>query len=149
MRESQVCTEIVNSFKSENCWCYKIPDPSFQEIKFGTTRRPFDIIAFVGDYGLAIEVKLMKKWQKLSPNIFQPHQFYHLDSITDKGGLAYLFLNIRITEPRENRLLIFPWEKWRNVIKQTGLSRHRLAELNYCQGSKGLFNLKTFVQEFN
>lgn len=148
MRESTVCTEIVNSFKAQNCWSYKIVDPTFAEIKFGTSKRPFDIITFIEEFGLAIEVKLMKKWAKFSPTMFKEHQFWHLDQITKKGGLAYVFLNIRIKEEKINRLLIFEWNKWGEVIKKTGLSKQRLAELHYCQGSKGLFNLYTFVKEF-
>jgi penicillin-binding protein-related factor A (putative recombinase) len=149
VNEKQVCTEITKSFFQHGHYAYKIKDPNYQEIMRGAEKRPFDIVAFVNEFGLAIEVKLIKKWQKFSPIMFKEHQFYHLDKIKNQGGLAYVFLNIRIPELKENRLIIFDWHKWGEVLKKTGLSRERLAELDYCQGAKGLFNLYTFLKEFN
>jgi hypothetical protein len=150
MKESVCCTEIVNSFIKAGHWAYKIPDPRVFVQNGNPVRhrkRPFDIVAYVGSIGLAIEVKILKKWKKFSPKQIEPHQVIALDKITAQGGYAFIFLNIRISDDdtTENRLIIFDWFVWSQVLTKTGLSKNRLKELPYCQGSKGLFRIDTFL----
>jgi len=58
MKESKLCTEIVNKLKHYDYFAYKIPDPSSDFQK--TVKRPFDIFAYnlKIDSTLAIEVKV-------------------------------------------------------------------------------------------
>lgn len=148
MNEKVVCGEITKTFKHYGHWAMKIPDPSAADFRRSVEKRPFDIVAFVRDYGLAIEVKQIKKWQKFGPAQFEDHQPYYLNKVNDQGGLAYVFLNVRIKDPYENRLIIFEWHKWGPVLTGPGIHRNRLKELNYCQGHKGLFNISTFLKGF-
>lgn len=145
MREQNVCTEIVNSIKACGAWAYKIDDPRVFGPNIFHRKRPFDIFALHGPVGLAIEVKLLKSYAKISRRLMQDHQIENFDTITAQGGNAFLMVNVRISDAKINRLYTFNWSRWGKIIKQTGIAKDILLTLPYCQGAKGLFNLSSLL----
>jgi hypothetical protein len=116
MKEATFTTEVIRSIRHNQAWAYKIPDaPITKEIlkitRF-TNAKPADIVCCHSGLFVAIETKQFKKWKALSKNDFRPEQLKGLQEIVDNGGRAFVFLNIRIKSPHENRLLIFDWATW-------------------------------------
>jgi hypothetical protein len=116
MKEATHSTEVIRSIRHHGGWGYKIPDtPITKEIlkitRF-TNAKPADIVACFDGRFVAIETKQFKKWKALSRHDFRPEQIKGLTDIVANGGRAFVFLNIRIKKPYENRLIIFDWATW-------------------------------------
>jgi len=122
-KEAHGNTEVVNSFKHFGFKAYKIPD--IRGSRF-TANKPYDIVACSkkGRY-IAVEGKLIKKWQGITKNVFQPHQPIELDAIVKRNGRAFLFVYIRINackgHKRVCKLVIFDWAVHRKDIMCKGI----------------------------
>lgn len=123
MKEAKFTTEIVRSIRYHGGWAYKIPDaPITKEIlkitRF-TNAKPCDIVVSYESKFIGVETKQFKEWKALSIRDFRPEQITGMDNIIKSGkGRAFVFLNIRIRKPYENRLLIFDWATWGPIIKK-------------------------------
>lgn len=120
MKEATFTTEVIRSVRHGGAWAYKIPDaPITKEIlkitRF-TNAKPADIVVCNGGGFVAIETKQFKSWRALSHRDFRPEQLKGLQEIVDNKGRAFVFLNIRIKKPYENRLIIFDWATWGDRI---------------------------------
>lgn len=116
MKEAHFSTETVRSIRHHGGWGYKIPDaPITKEIlkitRF-TNAKPADIVACFDGRFVAIETKQFKEWKAMSKHDFRPEQIKGLTDIVANGGRAFVFLNIRIKKPYENRLIVFDWATW-------------------------------------
>jgi penicillin-binding protein-related factor A (putative recombinase) len=126
MKESKFATEVIRSLRYNKAWAYKIPDsPITKEIlkvtRF-TAAKPCDIVASIESKFVGIETKQFKKWKSLSLRDFRPEQIAALTDIIETGkGRAFVFLNIRIRSPYENRLIIFDWATWGPRLKQKSI----------------------------
>jgi len=137
MTEKLITTEIVNSLKAHG-WAYKIPDaPS----RFAP-EKPCDILASINGNIVAIEVKLIKKWQSFGMRAMRPSQIKHLTLIKKSGGMAFVFLNLRMKGV--NKLFIFEWESFR--MRALPFSIKDLQARPAFPGAKKTFDLKEFCQ---
>lgn len=124
MKEQHFATEVIRSLRHVGFWAWKIPDAPITKELLKITRftaaKPCDIIAclptgVISD-GLfvAIECKQFKKWKAFSVRDMRPAQIEQLSAIEDHGGSCWVFLNIRIKSPHDNRLIIFEWAELRH-----------------------------------
>lgn len=114
MKEAHFSTEVVRSVRHYGGWAYKIPDAPITKAILKITRftaaKPFDITCAIDGTPVAIETKQFKEWKALSKNDFRPEQLKGMTEFIAHGkGRAFVFLNIRIKEADENRLIIFDW----------------------------------------
>lgn len=147
MKESKFITEVVNSLKSQGLWAYKVPDMPASwmggtGLRF-VPEKPCDIIAMRGKIGLLIECKQIKKFEAFGMRHMRESQIKNLNEVTDKGGLGFVFLNIRIASPRENRLIIFEWQEFR--YRTESIKGKEIKEFPFIQGFKDEFDLFSFV----
>lgn len=142
MRESIFNTEIKRSLIKAGYFVYKIFDmPRFIGSRF-QDNKPCDILA-CGQDGkiIAIESKQIKKWQAFGLRFLRPHQIETLEKIHSLGGWAFVFLNVRIIKPKENRCIAIHWP----VLKsKKSFSKKELPLLPFYQGSKKEFAINNF-----
>lgn len=128
MREAQFNSEVVKSLKHWGAWAWKIPDmpvSMLQALRFSPDH-PCDIVAAYQGRFLGIEGKMLKKYEAFGIRHLRPAQIRELDSMVDTGNDAYIFLNIRITAPRENKLIILPWKEWRDALHTASIKAEEL-----------------------
>ena len=116
MKEKDFNTEIVRTGKRLNYFAYKLGDM----VPGGGSRfipeKPCDIImcSKKGRF-IAIESKQIKKWQSLKKSMLRENQITALNKVVKNNGLAFLFLNVRISrskgQPSQNWCVIFNWAK--------------------------------------
>ncbi len=157
MREKVFNTEIKNSLVALGWWAYKIPDlpmgkdnakkgkKKFKPIRFNLPK-PFDIIATIDGLSVAIEGKMIKKFQAFGMRDLRESQIENLEKQIKAGGQAFVFLNIRgmIDGRRENRCLYFKYEA---LKKDVTIRKSELLQYPYITGEKGLFDLAGFCRE--
>lgn len=125
-------TEAVRSFRRFGWGAYKISD--VQGMRF-TETKPCDIIAQApnGLY-VAVEGKMIKKWSKISGDLFRPNQIEELDGAIKRKGRAFFFLYVRIQPIKEkgvervHALVVFDWKKYRKRLFTKGISGAELRE---------------------
>lgn len=148
MREQVFNTEVINSLRDAGAWAYKIPDMPSSLMVGGRFNpdKPCDIIACFKSRFIGIEGKMLKGFKGFSLSLFRNSQIKSLDEMVDSDGLAFAFINIRITQaPRENRLIIINWSLWRNVLERKTIPKSLVERLPHIKGKKGRFDLKDFV----
>ena len=101
MKESDLNTIIVNSFKANNYYAYKIVDPSSADV-FTTSKRPFDIFAETKENVYHIETKLIKSWKAFNFKVIKSHQLENL-----------LFLR-KLNQDRKSLIVLGVWIPYRN-----------------------------------
>lgn len=125
MREATFNSEVVNSIKHWGGWAHKIADlPA--SLTFGlryVPEKPCDILACYHNRFFAVEGKQLKKFEAFGLRHMEHAQIKELTDIVKRGNKAFVFLNIRIKAVKgktkhENRLIILPWEKIRD-LKET------------------------------
>lgn len=135
MKENPCNTESVRSLKHYGFGAYKLSDVRGSRF---TETKPCDIIACSpkGRY-VAIEGKLIKKWEGFSARALRPNQIAHLDATCFKrGGRAFVFLYVRIAPDRKNsvkrvcKLVVFDWKKYRETIHE-GIGVRELKDQTY------------------
>lgn len=155
MKESIFQGEVVASFKDADGWARKIPDfpigrqhkGKSAHIRFNVDK-PFDIFAFYKGIGFAIECKQIKKFRSLKIDDFRDSQIEALSEIADtQSALPYVFLNVRMKTPYENRLIIIHWTLLRDAFLKGPVSMDMLKKAPFYEGKKGLFPLKSFLQK--
>jgi penicillin-binding protein-related factor A (putative recombinase) len=154
MKEAFFTTEIVRSIRHHGGWAYKIPDaPITKEImkitRF-TAAKPCDIVSCIDSKFIAIETKQSKKWEALSVRDFRPEQITGMTNIVKSGkGRAFVFLNIRMKEPYENRLIIFDWAVWGERIQRESIKAKELKARIYYESfivnDKRIFDLSEWL----
>lgn len=124
MKEAVGNTEAVRSLKHYGWKAYKLPDVLGGRF---TQNKPYDIIACSkkGRY-VAIEGKLIKKWEGLTRNAFRDHQPIELDKVVKNNGRAFVFLYVRINADKKKgqkrvcKLVVFDWKVHRKAIMTEG-----------------------------
>ncbi len=154
MKEAKFSTEIVRSIRHYGGWAYKIPDApitkELMKITRFTAAKPCDIVASIDSKFVGVETKQFKKWKSLSKRDFRPEQIISLEKIIANGkGRSFIFLNIRITKPYENRLIIFDWATWRPVLMKRNISIKELQDRafydHYSVNNKIVFDLSDWL----
>jgi penicillin-binding protein-related factor A (putative recombinase) len=155
MKESQFNTEVLRSLQENGAWAYKIADQptswTAHATRF-TPDKPCDIVAIYRGTGFIVEGKQIKKFEAFGANKIRPSQIKNMDEVVDKGGRAFVFLNIRIkavkgVSSHENRLVILDWSKLRDTFQTGSIKAKELKELSYIEGFKDRFDLKSFLQD--
>lgn len=138
MRESNFVKELQDTLEAMGAWSYKIPDIPLSMIKGMkfNPMRPFDLAVCYRGRFIAIECKQIKTWRKFGRDDIRLSQYLNLAGVAKNGGTAYVALNVR-TET-ENRLILFEWKEWNEKLRK-GIGTKELKELNFFQGSKGIF----------
>ncbi len=151
MQERNFTNELKATFRDiSDTFYHKIADmPHFPGSKMRfDVKKPFDIFAVVRGEPLAIEAKMIKKWQPFGLKELRSHQIEALDAFAEAGGSSYVYLNVRIPyikdkQQRENRLIIFDWDYLKAADR---IPTKTLKTLTYIQGTKGTFpQLKEFL----
>jgi len=130
--ERELNTEIVRSLKYYNFFAYKISDVMGSRF---TETKPCDILACSphGEF-IAIESKLMKKWQGFNKNVLRENQIQTLNRIIRNSGRAFVFLGVSIKADKkkgiqkESWLIIFDWAIHKKAIMGKGYSPNDLRE---------------------
>lgn len=156
MRESIFSSEIMRSLREANVWCYKIPDNptswTMAKTRF-TAEKPCDIVASVSGRAVLLELKQIKKWQAFGKTQIRGSQFIHLTEAIKSGARCFILLNVRIKpnglSKRENRLIVFDWEQWGPYFLEHTVKAKDLIGHEYIQGSKGRFDLTTFLDRIH
>lgn len=135
----------MNSLKGMGWWAYKIPDFPVGGGTIGfrfNPEKPFDIACFSDSGGIAVEGKQFKKYKAFGARHMRPSQIQAFDEIVGLGvGRAFVFLNIRASKPRMNRLITFDWAFWGKRIKSETIKAKELRDFWYVEGKRGLFDL--------
>ncbi len=142
MKEAVFNTEISKSLVELGYpFVYKIPDmPRFADSRF-QGNKPCDILVQSKEGKMiAIESKQIKKWQTFGMRFLRDHQIETLEAVS-KSGHGFVFLNVRMNTPRENRCLIFPWKKFKAKEKY---NIQELKTYPFYKGSKNRFELDGF-----
>jgi penicillin-binding protein-related factor A (putative recombinase) len=144
MKESQFASEILPCLKNNGAWVYKISDQptswTASRTRF-TPEKPCDIVGMYKRKGFAIENKQIKKFEAFGLNKMRPSQIKNLDEIVEKdAGGAYVFLNIRIRSPQENRLIIFDWRELAPRLRVSSIKKQELMDMPYIAGKTILKN---------
>jgi len=148
MKEKNFNTEVKNSFIAHGHWAYKIPD--FPQAMVTGARfnpiKPFDIMAVVHGYGVAVESKMLKKYEAFGGRHLREEQIQALDDVKKSDGRPFVFLNIRQPSPnRLNRLIVFDWNYWADRFKSSNsIKKNELESLSFIEGRKKLFDLTDF-----
>jgi len=117
MKESIVCTRIVNGFLEAGHEAFKIPDmPRTAGTKFNR-KKGYDITAAINREAICIEVKINPSLpKKLSSflKLFTPAQIERFDRVTKNNsaycyGFLCVFKNNRKASLRRHELYIFDW----------------------------------------
>lgn len=158
MKEAVFNTEISRSINSQGGWYYKVADSptswTMKQTRY-TPVKPCDGFGMYQGIGFLVECKQIKKWQSLSLKAFRQNQIESLSRFYELGGKSFVFLNIRISankslgQKRENRCLIFEWEKLYRWLSDRNLSKHVLNRWEYVQGKKGQFDMSKFFQNLH
>ncbi len=157
MKEKEVNTEIRKSFEHFGAFAYKIPDLPIgihdrrRGIRFNPSK-PFDIVVCYKGIFIAVETKLLRKFEAFGLRQIRDNQREALDKVSQKaGGYAFIFLNVRIPPDKAkgqktvNRLYTFHWPTWKALWETNGpIKKRRLEEMNFTTAGKGIFNLKNF-----
>lgn len=146
MNEKLFNTEVVNSLKHEGAWAYKIPDMPSSLMAGGRFNpdKPCDVVGCAEGRFIGIESKQFKEIKGFSLRYLRYNQVDSLNQMHEAGGRAYVFLNIRVASPRENRLIIFSWGKWRDVLETKIVPKKLIMELPHIKGKKKKFDLEDF-----
>lgn len=135
MKEAVGNTEVVRSLKHFKWKAYKIPDVRGSRF---IQNKPCDIIACSpkGRY-VAIEGKMIKKWEGFSSKKLRPHQVIELNDICFKRqGRAFIFLYVRVQgDPskglkRATKLVIFDWKTHRDALSGKGYGVNQLRNMS-------------------
>lgn len=149
MKENQFNTEIKNSLEEQGAWAYKIPDSptswTAHRTRF-TPEKPCDIVGCYKSVGFLIEGKQSKKFEAFNINEVRASQQKNMDMAVDKGNRAFIFLNVRIAKPYENRLIIMDWAEVRDSLRNESIKAKQIKELPYTTGKKGRFDLSEFLE---
>lgn len=128
MREKDFDKEVIRSLCAlPESWAYKIPDVLGSRFM---TFKPFDIVATICGHPYAIENKQIKKWQPFGVKEVRTSQIINLEKFHRAGGTALIFLNVRITSPRVDRLIIF---EWRELAKKKRYTTEELKALPFVE----------------
>lgn len=119
MKEGVFLSELGRALRERGAFFYKIKDAPQSYMRGSKVRfepaKPFDAFGIWQGIPFAIEAKQLKTWKAFGPDQVRESQVSGLNDVQERGGLAFIFLNLRIAaDPeknlkRENRLLIFPW----------------------------------------
>jgi hypothetical protein len=147
MREAQFSTEVTRSLKAAGAWAWKIPDQpvswTFRHTRFAA-EKPCDILfCYRSKFG-AIESKQMKKFEAFGLRHMRDSQIRNLDEISERGGIAYVFLNVRIAR-KENRLIALDWKVWKAQLEIMSLSGKEVAALPHIKGTGDRFPLSDWL----
>lgn len=152
MKETIFNSEIMASLKAAGLWAYKVADSptswTMSRTRF-TPEKPCDILACgSGGRFIAIEGKQMKTFKAFGLYALRPSQISNLDRIIERGGRAYVFLNVRIRARKgevdhENRLIVFDWAKWGLLLPILPLTGREVRQLPFVSGRKGIFDLRS------
>ena len=146
MKESLVCTRVVNSIKEQGHWAFKIPDmPHIPGAKFNRNKG-VDIVAGVEGRFVAIEVKIKDYLPRTIDsflNLFTPGQIKAMEEIrnTNGGGVWVFFCHYkpnRRASLRVHDLYLIPWDKARSCTLNWPL-------IEKAPLSNGLYQLSTFL----
>jgi hypothetical protein len=159
MRETNFNTEVMNSLKKFGAWAYKIADSptswTMAATRF-TPEKPCDIIACYDGKFLAIEGKQIKKFKAFGMSDMRPAQIKNLTEVIERGGRAFIFLNVRIPaikgkQKRENRLLIFDWAMWKDRLERESIKKGELEISPYYStikiGDDRYYDLRVFIKK--
>lgn len=148
MDEKTTNYEIVKSLNSLGAWAYKIPDMPSSLMVGGRFNpdKPCDIISSVDGKFVGIESKQTKVISGFSIRLLRDIQIESLDAQVASNGNSFVFYNIRINKPRENRLIIFNWAKWRETLEVSIIPKKIIMDLPFVKGSAGMFALKDFCE---
>lgn len=149
-KESQFLTELRKSLEREGVFFHKITDLP-QSWTRNTLRfdkpKPFDAFASIWGTAVAIEAKVIPKYQAFGLGQLRDSQMRGLQAMTDSGGKAFVFLNVRGNgRGRLNRVIIFNWETF--ARRKTSIKKRELETLPYIESKKGLFDLRKWVDSF-
>lgn len=153
MKEADFTADLMDSLRAHGAYCYKIAD-SPASWTAGITRftpdKPCDVVTCFKGQFIAIECKQIKKFQAFGRTQIRQSQMDAADAICAAGGLAYIFLNIRIKAVKgvskpENRLLIFEWREWSKTFKAGTIKQKDLMSWSHTTGTKGIYDLDKFI----
>lgn len=150
MKENTTNTEIKNSLVEQGAFAYKIADQptswTAHRTRF-TPDKPCDIICLYKGKGCLIEGKQMKKFEAFGIRHLRPAQCKAMDEAVAAGNRAFIFLNVRIAKPYENRLIILEWSVVKDQLMEASFKAKEIEQMRYIRGSKGRFDLTEFLRE--
>lgn len=150
---------MIRSLRIEGLWAFKIPDAPITKELLKITRftaaKPCDIIACVPSFThgqfVAIECKQFKKWKAFSIRDLQDSQIEQMPKIIEADGKAFVFLNIRIKKPHDNRLIIFEFNDLLKRLKKGSIFAKDLKTMPYLKSErfedKTVYDLSEWVMK--
>jgi hypothetical protein len=126
MKEALGNTEAVRSLKHYGWGAYKLSDVRGSRF---TETKPCDVIACSpkGRY-VAIEGKMIKRWEGLSKDALRPNQVIELDGASiRRKGRSFVFLYLRIkADPKKGlkrvlKLVVLDWNTYRDQLLTVGI----------------------------
>jgi penicillin-binding protein-related factor A (putative recombinase) len=105
-------------------------------------KKPFDIAACRREKIIAIECKQLKSYQAFGRRHMRDHQVDALHEIRDRGGVAWVLLNVRQKKPYLNRLIPLRWGEDQELFTPgSSIKKSDLMRRGYCVGKDGRFPL--------
>lgn len=144
-RESKFLTELKNSLTPNGVFFHKIKDmPHMGGMRFDS-KKPFDAFGVFQDclfpYPFAIEAKSIRRGSFNFKSI-RENQIEGLSDYQKCGGNSFIFLNVRDSNFRLNRLYIFGWHQITNAMFRGRKSFlwKELETMPFIEGKGGLFD---------
>lgn len=132
MNEHKFMSNIKASFLEHNIWATILIDGS------DYSPRPFDMVVCLKGKLVAIEGKFQKNFGAFGMRHIRESQILNLNAVTQGGGTAFIFLNVWLPN-KENRLLIWEWENFKEITANGSIKKSTLINLPYIQGAKKRF----------
>lgn len=147
MNEAKFQKELKESFSEIGMIAYKffdLPVSALRGLQY-VPEKPSDFVVFDGKTAFLVECKQIKKYESFGMRQMRPGQIRELNRITNSGGLGFVFLNVRIKSPHENKILIWEWSEFKSSCQTFG--PFDIGELKAAEGLRakaGVFNLQKF-----
>lgn len=146
---------VINQCDNEYGWCFKIPDPNYQEIMRGAVKRPLDLIGVLLGKSFFIESKFIKGLSAFNFSRIEEHQDKNLTNLVSLlSDTDYVGVFVAFWEPRtrfefiylDYALILYLRENGVNSIHKKTLQKLKDAGY-FIEIKKKFFDLKILQEK--
>jgi len=146
-QEMKFCTALKHAFKAKGHFFFKLPDsPSAQRFMIA---KPYDATACVNGASIAIEAKVLKKYEAFGRRHLRETQIKGLDDHARAKGLSYVILEV-MAGRGDYRMLFWRWDHFVKAAKNGTIKKSELEAHPYIQrNADESYNIGTLLNEID